>query len=86
VKAEAAVATDCVDAEKKFHFAIWRLSQWAHVGDEPLTPSPIGIGLELSAVWTVRFSARSRSKEPMGFERIDGMQRPSGKIRFESAA
>jgi hypothetical protein len=36
VKAEATVATDCVDSEKKFHFAIWRLSQWAHVGDEPL--------------------------------------------------
>ena len=26
------------------------------------------------------------SKEPMGFERIDGMQRPPGKIWFESAA
>ena len=28
-----------------------------YIRDEPLTPSPIGIGLELSAVWTVRFSA-----------------------------
>jgi hypothetical protein len=33
------------------------ISQWAHVGDELLTPSPVWIGLELSAVWTVRFSA-----------------------------
>ena len=46
---------------------------------EPLTPSSIGIGLELSAVWTCDFRREADRRNQWDSKELTGCKRPPGK-------